>query len=770
MRSIFLISIAICLITMGQPVGAIRTVVTQSKQLYSTCDLSSLMGAAISQKDTVVLYSYSKQNALFFGGAPLCTIPQTGLRKVLANYEFYSIYEAYPDLYIDLSYDLNAVYKTLTFKESEISSGYFLSQNKIVFVSNNPAMSKHQIVEMTVDGATTRAKEFTLNTKECFEGIENNGEYVFPCRTNDIFAVVIVFDSKTLDVKYTTTLAPVFPMSMSIMKAPTGYYASVLEFASASNTQARTLYKISSLGAIEYQQDAYSCTREKSFSFKSYIISICDVGSYTVAITFDSNFKLLSKEPISTTSFKDAIIYPGREEIRVYSFNPDMYHMVEYSVKLDTCSDGYATATDGTCQACHTSCKTCTEPAKNTACLTCVDPYQLYQTPTEWSCTMYGNDSGDVSCLKNYAKTVKDVMLVSATADTTKVNVNVDLVYEPTACTKRIIKPSLNWNSQVDLTPQMVYGTSETKLTITIPSTLFEAQCTKTVTDNSKIYNCDIVLDLLTGQGNLASTFLITLDITITSENIATTRIIFGMSNLYLNQKSVNGTDVVPVDSKICTNEACSEYSNRTSYRQNEEILIIHFPKRTAVKLSSVSKLTADFPDGTSKDALSYLVSQKEGLNGSLETKIKLIDPSTDWVIVTFYLNTAPLVRRALEDTSNDPTNSEYFVSQYKFKVTPSSDLCEGFNPKCNSTHLAAIIIAAAAVLIVAGLVVFLCVICRKQVVVEKPKNCDDQNPGDLKTEKPINELNSSKIINDLDTIKNAKELNVINIELKPHT
>jgi len=765
MRSIFIISIAICLITIGQPVVATRTIVTQTRQLDSTCDLNAMIGAAINTKDSVVLYSNSKDNALFLGAPPLCTPGQAGFRKVFADYNFYNIYDTYPDVRVDLCDDFTTTVKSFTFKESGVSSGYFLSQNKVVFHSYDPALSKNQIVEIPIDGTPIRSKEFGGNSKECYEGIENNGEYALPCYTVDSKVVVIVFDTKTLDVKYTATLELTFPLSMSIMKAPTGYYVSVLKYEPPSNK--RILYKLSSLGAIEYQQDVYSCAKEKSFSFQSYIVTVCDIGGYTVAVTFDSNFKLLSKEPLSSTSYKDAIIYPGREEIRVYFPSPDMNHIAEYSVKLETCADGYAAGTDGTCQACHTSCKTCTVPAKNTACLTCFDPYQLYQTPTEWSCTMYGNDVDNVSCLRTYAKTIKDIMLVSATADATKVNINVDFVNEPTSCTKRIIKPSLNWNTQVDLTPQMVYGAADTKLTITIPSALFEAQCTKTVDGNSKTYNCDVLLDLLTGQGNPASTFLITLDIIITTENLATTRLTFGMANLYQNQQSVNGTDVVPVDSKICTDETCSEYTNRTTYRQNEEILIIHFPKRGGVKLSSVGKLTADFPDGTSKDALGYLLSQQEGLSGSLGTKIKLSDSSTDWIIVTFYLNTAPLVRRNLESASNDPTDSEYFISQYKFKVTPSY-LCDGFNPKCNNTHLAATIVVAAGVLILAGLVIFLCAKCRKQVVVIMPKNCEDQNPGDLNSAKVMNDLNSRKTANDLNVSKITADLNVSKIELKP--
>lgn len=182
----------------------------------------------------------------------------------------------------------------------------------------------------------------------------------------------------------------------------------------------------------------------------------------------------------------------------------------------------------------------------------------------------------------------------------------------------------------------------------------------------------------------------------------------------------VNGTVAISVTSAICADSACTTHSNQTVYSQNDEVTISHAPVVSGAKLIEVTAITANLGNGTVKDAMNYLVSQTANSDGSLTTKIKLLDTSNSGIIVTFYMSNRLTTGRLLVDTSS----LNYTKSSYTFEVIASgnnkADACEGSVLKCNIGALIAVIVSCAVVLLIGlGLLFWY---CRRKMANAKAK------------------------------------------------
>lgn len=591
------------------------------------------------------------------------------------------------------------------------------------------------------DSSSISCKSLSEAPSNCFSLTRKEGEYViYGSDSSNAQNMIVTIDSSTLTTKnvyyfgYYTSYTSY--TKGNILNTQTGYLVTVNAKSSSDGSNYLLAYKLSNSGTVEYLKQIVKCTYAKAFTLENKIAVVYSPDDIITKIMItDQNFTPLSEQSLGNYKLSDVIKNTFKEELIILSFiSNNRFSGTIFSVLLDPCADGYARAADYSCLPCDPSCKLCVEPFQSSSCTSCNTGLFPTSSGLKFSCNVYGTDLANVNCIKSYGNSIKDKIIINANSQQMSVYIYVNYNSLENLCTSMETKISLSLYGQKTYLSQKIEIFNSTTLAITMDPTLMDTYCLKMLDGANRLYSCELWLDLVTKPaGNLGASFRILVDITMTTNNITTSYVSFGMADIYTKQKNVNESSNIPVDSKLCSDELCTNYSQKTSYNQGDTVVILHYPRITNVKITSVAQMKVSFTNGTTKDANDYLVSELAGLSGQLTTKIRLLDSAPDYIVVTFYLNTQNYEARLLQSvdldqTLNNGTNEtgNYTISQYKFIVASQEIIGDSCKSKNNCFKLSYILIIAGCGLVLCiGIGIFIWCKCKKaapEMPTEEPK------------------------------------------------
>lgn len=382
---------------------------------------------------------------------------------------------------------------------------------------------------------------------------------------------------------------------------------------------------------------------------------------------------------------------------------------------VNTCDFGYAYTPNNLCVACDPTCSTCSHPADSSYCTSCIPGLLPFDVSlSEFNCSRNGRYTSKVNCINGFASRFTSTLRIEGSYHSPNTVLLVNFNQDIGAC------PDMQFSASVLSSPVTFSAVNGTAISLALPDSTVASSCQ--ALGSSSAYNCSLSLNLVVSDsGIVASALSILVYLDISSTSTVVSRLSFGVKTVESTVVIVNGTVAIHVETKICADETCSGYTNKTLYQQNDIVTIVHQPANTLAKLVAVTGMQVDLGNGTTKDAMSYLVSQSQNSDGSLTTKIQLLDSSSSGLILTFYMsNRLGSARRMLGDSLNYTKTSYTFVVAVNDGTT--AETCDGFTLKCSTGALVTLIVSCVAVVLV-GLVIVYCIYRRR---MQAAKNAVD--------------------------------------------
>ena len=450
----------------------------------------------------------------------------------------------------------------------------------------------------------------------------------------------------------------------------------------ADDTYVNVLRKVAVDGAeINVNSvNSFFSTDEEVISFEQYIVmNYFKSNTEKVLAFFDGDLHIVQEYALPYDSNKynfynilgvisrSAVIAIGQtSEVRVYWVD----HFAD-------CPEKYTPDENYNCVPCDISCKTCAIANNAQGCTDCsfgLSPFD--PSSPVFNCTFYGSDESTVQCIDDFVQASAPLVTLSSWVRSYDAGFYFNFNSFPFQCTGLAFNASLT--ESIDITKYLGVRNSTT-ISISIPLNMInDSTCSSTINGPTKSRHCNIYL-YLTGAatGVKAAGFKIDFQIDYNIDStIVTSSVILGSYTLYEEHTTANGTALVSVESKICSDETCTSFDSKQTYTQGETLYIRHTPTTNAASIDSVSDLVVNFTkDGTSKKAMDYLLNQQNNADGSLTTKLQLLDSSNKPIIVTFYLKAKfKATRRLLAETK--PTNG-LGKSEFTFTVLPKEGVDE---------------------------------------------------------------------------------------------
>ena len=428
--------------------------------------------------------------------------------------------------------------------------------------------------------------------------------------------------------------------------------------------------------------------------------------------------------PIFKHPTKDAVVVPFGIKGGVHIFWLD---------NLVTCPNGNAYDESGTCLPCDITCYTCAKPGDSQSCTSCIVGLVPYDPSTiSYNCTVYGTADDKVKCIRDFVTyTVPQLELSGWFKDETA-GFSINFKQNVRSCSHadfagKLISAN---ESSIDISDK-IWRSNSTSISVLLPTKIVDSYCNLTTKAAVKTALCNILINMIDGPSNsTAVAFRINFQINTNLESqVVTSRVAVGSYDFYDSNSSTNKSVSIPVEPRICSDLNCTSYGAKPTYNKNDEIAILHLPGLSTGKIDSVSDIEVTFTsNGTTVHAMYYLISQESKTDGSLLTKIKLIDASTKPIILTFYLliQFAPSnSRRLLVDSGY----SNISKSSYTFTVVDTesnSDVitCNDASFECHKTIWIVVIVCGSAfALLIATFVVYY--ICKKRRRVLSEEQAD---------------------------------------------
>ena len=398
---------------------------------------------------------------------------------------------------------------------------------------------------------------------------------------------------------------------------------------------------------------------------------------------------------------KDSVVIAlGKaREVRVY-----------HADYLADCADGYTADENYDCAPCHSSCLTCSSPNDSQTCTSCIYGLTAFDTNAPvFNCTFYGPDDTTMQCIDEYVQETVPLIELSSWVRSFDAGFYFNFKKSVFECSGMEFNSSLVSDTlSVDITEDLGIKNSTT-LSVTLPLALInDSTCDTTTVNGIKSRTCVIYIYMvgaLTKERAAGFKINFRLDYNVNS-TVVTTSVIIGSYTLYEEHTEANGTTLVAAESKVCQDETCAVFANKKTYTQGEYIYIIHSPTVGSANLVAVSDINVTFTkDGSVKNAMDYLVSQQNNSDGTLITKIELLDSSSKPIIISFSLVAKlKLTRRLLETRPNNG----YSKTSFTFMVLPKEEPCPDSVFGCYQEEwITGIACGSALLLLIVGIVVY---------------------------------------------------------------
>jgi len=497
---------------------------------------------------------------------------------------------------------------------------YEAKDSKIILFGSYYDNAKSFICRMTNTGTITDWKSESFGSKSRITAIlEKDTNYIFAGMSAEkLFLGTITtntFTRNTMNyyISNATNVENVYAFDMGT--------SFILIASTSSSTKSIIALRINYNGL---QESAKLLATTASISFaamtinSTILIAYQELDKSATLMYINSNLEIIRKTPIGSIVPRSITKHYSKPILAIAGSTVSLVDTKIIYLSFDTCADGYASSSATLiCEPCDSSCSTCAAPSNSEKCTSCSAGFTgSSTTQSTFECALI-DDSQAMSCIQTFASKAKDTLTISTTFQTDTVKFIGNFNQNLNDCTQMTVQEyiftsssGMNLANQYNVTK---YSTilNLTSVQILFPVSEITANCPFTESSGTKKYNCIILIGLVSKTtGFLGAGFKIALTVGITYSTISSSSVNFKNTDIYDGSSNVDGTVSIPVTSKLCVDELCTQILTKTVFSQNEEVNVIHMPLVHGTKIISVSKMTALFSNGTSKDAIGYLISQ----------------------------------------------------------------------------------------------------------------------------------------------------------------